>query len=398
MRNRNPDLAIHLEGERVRGVMTKRSFDVQHVLMTGEAAGGVWNYCLDLARGLSRHGVQVTLATMGSEPSVRQNEEAHAIPNLELFTSTYRTEAMHEPWADVDAAGDWLLSLAERLRPDVIHLNGYSHAALPWPAPSLVVGHADTLSWWQAVKGSRAPMDEWAEYGRRVREGLQAAGLVVTPTNAVLEDIERTYGSPSAARVVHYGRNGVDLEPATAKRSMIFAAGRYWDEAKNLSTLLDVSPRLDWPVYIAGEVGEHRPRGTEVNFLGRLCPSAVDAWLSRAAIFALPARYEPFGACALDAALAGCALVLGDIPSLRELWNGAALFVDPSRPADLEHAIQSLTRDEAFRRMMAGFAAERAREYNEEGMARGMLFAYQDLVQTNLLDLAVFAHPGVSLR
>ncbi len=32
----------------------------------------------------------------------------------------------------------------------------------------------------------------------------------------------------------------------------------------------------------------------------------------------LPARYEPFGLSVLEAALSGCALVLGDIPSLRE--------------------------------------------------------------------------------
>ena len=35
----------------------------------------------------------------------------------------------------------------------------------------------------------------------------------------------------------------------------------------------------------------------------------------------LPARYEPFGLSILEAALSGCALVLGDLPSLRELWD-----------------------------------------------------------------------------
>ena len=48
-----------------------------------------------------------------------------------------------------------------------------------------------------------------------------------------------------------------------------------------------------------------------------------------AAIYALPARYEPFRLEVLEAAAPGCALVLGDIASLRELWDGAALFVAP---------------------------------------------------------------------
>ena len=63
---------------------------------------------------------------------------------------------------------------------------------------------------------------------------------------------------------------------------------------------------------------------------GRLTPPQMARVVSRApSIYALPARYEPFGLSVLEAALSGCALVLGDIPSLREIWDGAALFVDP---------------------------------------------------------------------
>ncbi|MGV3615845.1 MAG: glycosyltransferase family 4 protein [Fimbriimonas sp.] len=377
--------------------MTKRSFDVEHVLMTTDAVGGVWTYCLDLAQGLARHGVRVTLATLGPEPSARQCEEARQIPGLELYTSNYRLEWMHQPWSDVDAAGDWLLALAERIRPDVIHLNEYAHAALPWPAPTLVACHGDVLSWWQAVKGGHAPMDEWSEYARRVREGLGAAGLVVAPTAAVLADVERYYGVQGAARVIYNGRSSAEY-PSVAKRSMVFTAGRFWDEAKNISALQAAAPKLDWPVYVAGEVGEQRPRGGDLNFLGRLCPSAMGSWLGRAGIFALPAKYEPAGFSVLEAALAKCALVLGDIPSLRELWDGAAIFVDPSDSKALETAIQGLIRDETLRKEMAVRAYARAQEYSVAAMACGTLFAYQDLVQTNLLDLAVFTHPGVSLR
>lgn len=380
------------KGER----MTKRSFDVEHVLMTADAVTGVWTYAVDLARGLARHGVRVTLATMGPEPTPSQCEEVRQIPGLTLYTSTYKLEWMHEPWEDVDAAGDWLLALAERIRPDVIHLNGYTHSALPWPAPTLVACHSDALSWWQSVKGGNAPMDEWHEYARRSREGLRSAGLVVAPTAAGLADIERNYGPLNVARVVHNGRNGAEFSPV-AKRGLVFSDGKFWDEAKNLSTLQKVAGKLDWPVYIAGEVGEERPRATDINFLGRLCPSAKGAWLGRAGIYALPAKYEPFGHSVLEAALSGCALVLGDIPSLRELWGDAAIFVDPIEPLALQEAIQSLIRSESLRQEMATRARERAREYSVEAFACGTLFAYQDLVQTNLLDLAVFHHAGVRL-
>ena len=61
------------------------------------------------------------------------------------------------------------------------------------------------------------------------------------------------------------------------------------------------------------------------------CPPSerLADWFGRASIYALPARYEPFSLSALEVAMAGCTLVLGDIPSLRETWDGAAAFVDP---------------------------------------------------------------------
>ena len=66
-----------------------------------------------------------------------------------------------------------------------------------------------------------------------------------------------------------------------------------------------------------------------VRLLGKLSESELARHYARAAIYCLPARYEPFGLSVLEAALSGCALVLGDIPSLRENWTGAAEFAPP---------------------------------------------------------------------
>ena len=39
----------------------------------------------------------------------------------------------------------------------------------------------------------------------------------------------------------------------SAKEPLIFSAGRLWDEAKNLSALEAVAPRLPFPVHVAGD-------------------------------------------------------------------------------------------------------------------------------------------------
>jgi glycogen(starch) synthase len=113
-----------------------------------------------------------------------------------------------------------------------------------------------------------------------------------------------------------------------------------------------------------------------VRPLGKLSEAELGGWLSRAAVFALPARYEPFGLCALEAAMSGCALVLGDIPSLREVWQDAAVFVPPDRPGALEAALQRLIADPVLRAATAARCRRRAGRFTLSKMARGYLELY----------------------
>jgi glycosyltransferase involved in cell wall biosynthesis len=111
--------------------------------------------------------------------------------------------------------------------------------------------------------------------------------------------------------------------------------------------------------------------------LGRLSSDDVATWLARASIYVLPARYEPFGLSALEAALAGCALVLGDIASLREVWDDAAVFVAPGDAVMLEGKIRCLIGDSAYRTRMAGRARKRALEYSPARMCASYLHLYR---------------------
>lgn len=347
------------------------------ILMTGDAMGGVWTYALDLARQLGKSGVHVVLATMGAFPTPNQREETGAIPNLELVESNYRLEWMQDPWEDVARAGDWLMEMEDRVRPDIIHLNGYAHATLPWRAPKVVVGHSCVLSWWRAVKGEGASAI-WREYRQRVSAGLQAAQVVIAPSAAMLRALEDNYGSLAAGKVVPNGRAPA-LFPPAAKEPLVFSAGRLWDEGKNIAGLDQIAPRLPWPVYVAGEREHPNGRGAapaNVQLLGRLSTGDLASWLGRASIYCMPSRYEPFGLSALEAALAGCALVLGDIASLHEVWESAAMFVSPDEPHALEAAIGKLIRDPSCRADFAARARRRALEFTPERMAQGYLAAY----------------------
>ena len=81
----------------------------------------------------------------------------------------------------------------------------------------------------------------------------------------------------------------------------------------------------------------------------------------------------------LEAAQAGCALVLSDIPTHREMWDGAAIFIPARNEAAFAGAIQDLIRDADEREQLGLLARARAAHYTPERMARGMAELYARL-------------------
>lgn len=377
--------------------LRRQTGQVERVLMTTDTLGGVWAYALELCRGLAgggvgggagrragSQGIELTLAAMGGEPSRSQRAEAAAVPGLRLEVRPYKLEWMPDPWDDVDRAGEWLLELEDEFEPDLIHLNDYSHGALPWRHPVLMVGHSCVCSWFEAVKGHPAP-PRWWRYRERVTAGLESADAVVAPSAAMLGALQHHYGPLPGARSITNARRAQDW-PVGAKQPVVLGAGRIWDDAKNLAALARVAPRLVWPVRIAGRARhpaaapDDRPlKLPHVEMLGRLDPAALAQQMGCASIYVLPARYEPFGLTVLEAALAGCALVLGDIPSFRELWGDTALYVDPDDDKQLLAAIQSLTRAPQRRADLVSRSRRRARRYSPGTMVDEYLEIYRHL-------------------
>jgi len=349
--------------------------------MTADPVGGVWTFALELCVALASHGVRVTLASLGARLTAEQRSAAAAaVGGLALEESAFRLEWMAEPWADLERAGHWLLRLEREHRPDVIHLNHLVHGDLPWRAPVLVTGHSCVASWWQAVHGAVLPA-EWGTYERRVRRSLQAADCVAAPTRTMLSQLCRHYGPLPFPAVVPNGRDPTLFLRSCRKEDLVLSAGRLWDAAKNAQALAAVAPLVEWPVCIAGECSS--PDGScaglasaNLRLLGRLSPGELALWLQRAAIYALPARYEPFGLTVLEAALAGCALLLGDIPSLREVWGDAAWYVTPDDHSRLRERLSQLIRDGALRTELAARAAEAAARLSPESTAQGYLSLY----------------------
>jgi glycosyltransferase involved in cell wall biosynthesis len=307
---------------------------------------------------------------MGRPLRRAERDAAAAAGVAALHESRFRLEWEDDAWADVDRDGDWLLDLASSHGAELVQLNGYAHAALDWEVPVVVVAHSDVLSWWRAVRRDEPP-PHLDRYRTSVEAGLRAADLVCAPTRAALRDLATGYCFSTERAVVPNGRT----PPATttAKEAFVVGLGRFWDEAKNVAALDRIATRSPWPVVIAGP-------GTRA---GRLAPPRAARLLGRASIFAAPARYEPFGLAALEAAQAGCALLLGDIPSLREVWADAAVYVPPDDDEAILAALRDLCAEEARRGALAAQARERAAMYTPAAMAERMLSLYERVLATS---------------
>ncbi|MFP4012742.1 MAG: glycosyltransferase family 4 protein [Chitinispirillaceae bacterium] len=355
--------------------------EVKRVFMTADTVGGVWTYAVELIRALGEHGIEVALASMGKSLDSDQKNEIRSLRNVELFESRYKLEWMRDPWEDVDLAGEWLLAISQCIQPDLVHLNGYSHGCLDFGVPKLITAHSCVYSWFESVKKSQPDQPLWAEYHKRVSEGLSASDYIVAPTAAMLDSLSRLYGISFRGKVISNGRGRSCFVPRI-KDPMILTAGRLWDEAKNLSSLESVAQQLPWKVYAAGD-GLKRVQSGFIHWLGKCSPSVLASWMSKASIYALPARYEPFGLSVLEAALSGCALVLGDIPSLRELWEDCALFVDPGDTDALQSTILTFIDQPWLRREYSERARKRALQFTPDKMARAYVQLYSELVNNS---------------
>jgi glycosyltransferase involved in cell wall biosynthesis len=220
-----------------------------------------------------------------------------------------------------------------------------------------------------------------------VAEGLAGADAVVAPSHTMLAALRTHYGTlPARADVI---LNAVELDRRTArKESFVLAAGRMWDRAKNLEALTAVAEALPRPVLIAGElpappsdgVIEESP-AANARLLGHLPAGELARLRRRAPVFAAPARYEPFGLSILEAAGNRCALVLGDIPSLRELWDGVAEFADPEDHELLLSKLSALLAHPARAEQLGRRARLRAEQLTPAAMADAYAALYRELTR-----------------
>ena len=178
-------------------------------------------------------------------------------------------------------------------------------------------------------------------------------------------------------RVIHHGVTPPPAAPPddNERENIILHVGAI-QTRKNLVRLIRAFEQAPsgWKLVLAGSQGygapavidcvNSSPRRADIALPGYVAPAELEAYYSRARIFAFPSLDEGFGMPVLDAMARGVPVVTSAGSALREVAGDAALLVDPAEVDAIAQALASLTLDADLRRTLRMKGLQRAAEFS----------------------------------
>ena len=183
---------------------------------------------------------------------------------------------MVEEEAALDEVGDTLVAIGREWDVDLLHLNLPSQAAMIADGlPVVVTSHSCIATWWQAVRGNALPPDV-AMAANVDQARSHACGRGHDTDQQPWRRIDRVLRADATICMSSLTQRQWRVRRMPTNR-IVFAAGRWWDEGKNASTLDAAAAQSRWPVVMAGAVSG--PNGQNVRLqharsLGELSASA----------------------------------------------------------------------------------------------------------------------------
>jgi len=368
-----------------------------HVLMTSDTLNGsIWTYTRELITGLIGRGLRVTLVSFGQIPLPEQTVWMERLRGLEYRPTAFRLDWMQEGQQDFGEASDYLCAVAAETKPDIFHSNHLCYGSLPVSIPRIVVAHGDLITWWKSVHGHGPKESAWLQWYRNTTaQGLSEASAVVAGSDWMLEAVRASYPSSMNGTVINHGRNPIHFNPYVTKNNAVLAIGRILDPAAQINLLAERSHPV--PVCVVdAKQPEHCSETvfrTDVGFndgqegvvlRGPRSETQLRVLYSRASIYVSASRYEPTGMTILEAALSRCALILNDIPAMREIWGPAAVYFRTNDGDSLSEAVRIINSDAELRRSFANRAFNRGREcYNANRMTSNYIQLYRTAASQN---------------
>jgi len=222
--------------------------------------------------------------------------------------------------------------------------------------------------------------------GWAIRRGLNRARLVITNSpwtaSALTAASGRIFVSPEGVRCDLFHPPDPQASPGT----YLLWASNFYRYKRAEWTLrayagLPVATRARLPLLLAGgnwEGGRDRAEAeairlgiaADVRFLGWVGDAELPGLYRGARALVSSTASETFGRHVLEAMASGCPCVLQDLPVLREVTGGAAVFTDFANTAAATAALESVVNDNVLAERLRLGGRSRAEAFSYDRLAR----------------------------
>lgn len=232
-----------------------------------------------------------------------------------------------------------------------------------------------------------------------LRQGLKHASRIITVTKTIQNDLIQIFGNkvsskitpiyhatdPEASKTINYNKVRGDIQNLAEKHRFFFYYGQIWRPHKNVNHLIEAfnlycskkTDEKDIALILSGQHKDSFPTDNPRIFLtDYIDEDERKLLLSHCIALLYPSLYEGFGIPILDAIAHGKPVVCSDLPVFKELFNGAALYVNPQSVSDIANGMHAvMTHYQEAQQRVAQFYAKNAHKFSAKKFA-------DDIIQT----------------
>jgi glycosyltransferase involved in cell wall biosynthesis len=243
------------------------------------------------------------------------------------------------------------------------------------------------------ITGEYSTPEFRARFAEQAREAARRSDLIIAISRFTANQVEEFLAvEPSRIRVIPHGVH-VPPEAAqnTSRQDLVLFVGAI-QRRKNVARLVRAFERMpaSWRLALAGAADgfgaaeelhavENSPRRSDIDVLGYVTQTELEALYRRARIFAFPSLDEGFGMPVLDAMANSVPVITSQRSALPEVAGDAALLVNPDDPEEIAAALVRLASDEALCDDLARRGRERALQFSWESALVKTWDVYREL-------------------
>ena len=287
-------------------------------------------------RALADHEVETILAILGPAPTADALADAVTIRGLRVVITGLPLDWTAASPGEIAETALAVAELADSAGADVVHLgNPRSPPMRSSRRRWLVVTSVSRPGGRRCARGRFPTISHGA---RRCWRAGMAPRCADRAHDRLCADDRRRIRHSGTANGAERPQTAICDADGRPGGGLVFTAGRLWDEGKNGSRPRRGAP--DLPVLAAGPLERTERRGDRTvayQALGPLGEAEYRRWLA-ADRSSRPCRATSPSALQCSKPPRPAARSCSDIPTLRELWDGAAVFVDPPDEAAIAAA------------------------------------------------------------